>query len=86
VRLASRAQALDEARLPRRPGGASLGADGRLLLGAAVGTRDDDRARVAALCEAGAVDAVILDSSQGAREGFGFRKPLAPCHLVPFEQ
>uniref|UniRef100_A0A7S0WMH7 Inosine-5'-monophosphate dehydrogenase n=1 Tax=Pyramimonas obovata TaxID=1411642 RepID=A0A7S0WMH7_9CHLO len=42
----------------------SLDPQGRLLVGAAMGTRPDDRARVAALVEAG-VDAVILDSSQG---------------------
>ena len=43
----------------------SVGADGRLLVGAAVGTREEDKARISALREAG-VDAVILDSSQGA--------------------
>lgn len=48
-----------------RGGEPSVGADGRLLVGAAVGTREEDKQRVTALREAG-VDAVILDSSQGA--------------------
>ena len=42
----------------------SLDAQGRLLCGAAVGTREGDKERVRALVDAG-VDAVILDSSQG---------------------
>ncbi|CAK0778918.1 hypothetical protein CVIRNUC_004666 [Coccomyxa viridis] len=64
VRLATKAGFLEEQRAPRR---AACSADGggRLLVGAAVGTRDDDRARVDALRAADALDAVILDSSQG---------------------
>lgn len=46
-------------------GAPALSPDGRPRVGAAVGTRDDDRRRVAQLYEAGGVDAVILDSSQG---------------------
>ncbi|KAK9822919.1 hypothetical protein WJX74_004496 [Apatococcus lobatus] len=42
----------------------SLDALGRLRVGAAVGTREEDKQRIAALADAG-VDAIILDSSQG---------------------
>ena len=42
-----------------------VGSQGRLLVGAAVGTRPEDKQRVRVLREAG-VDVVILDSSQGA--------------------
>lgn len=53
-----------EARAFPNPGAPSLDAKGRLRVGAAVGTRDTDKERVARLVEVG-VDAVILDSSQG---------------------
>ena len=43
---------------------ASLDSQGRYLVGAAVGTRQQDRAKVADLVKAG-VDVIILDSSQG---------------------
>lgn len=43
----------------------SVAPDGRLLVGAAVGTRPQDRDRVKALREEGHVDVVVLDSSQG---------------------
>ena len=79
VRLATRAHCLEEARLPRR-GAASVGADGRLLVGCAVGTRDDDRRRVDSLMAAHAVDAVILDSSQGARRAFS--EACCPMRIV----
>jgi IMP dehydrogenase len=46
-------------------GAPALAPDGRPRVGAAVGTRDDDRDRVARLYQEGGVDAVILDSSQG---------------------
>ena len=64
VRLATKAGFLEEQRAPRR---AACSADGggRLLVGAAMGTREDDRARIDALRAADALDAVILDSSQG---------------------
>ncbi len=65
VRVATKATFLEEQRAPRRAA-TSVDSAGRLLLGAAVGTRADDRARVDALRAADALDAVILDSSQGA--------------------
>jgi hypothetical protein len=43
----------------------ALDDQGRLRCGAAIGTRDGDKERVAALFGQGGVDAVILDSSQG---------------------
>ncbi len=43
---------------------ASKGQDLRLLVGAAVGTRSEDKARAAALIKAGA-DVIVIDSSQG---------------------
>eukprot|EP00891_Asterochloris_glomerata_P003429 jgi/Astpho2/3429/e_gw1.00055.69.1_t len=43
----------------------SLDAQGRLLVGAAVGTREADRERVQRLVKEADVDVVILDSSQG---------------------
>ncbi|BBN17910.1 IMP dehydrogenase [Marchantia polymorpha subsp. ruderalis] len=45
-------------------GAPSLGKDGKLLVGAAVGTRESDRQRLGLLVEAG-VNVVILDSAQG---------------------
>ena len=42
----------------------SLDSLGCLRVGAAVGTREEDKQRIAALADAG-VDAIILDSSQG---------------------
>lgn len=63
VGLLTRADARAAGGLPP-PGAPTLDAAGRLRCGAAVGTREGDKARVAALAGAG-VDAVILDSSQG---------------------
>lgn len=48
-----------------RVGQPSLDSSGKLRVGAAVGTRDDDRKRVAALVSQAGVDVIILDSSQG---------------------
>lgn len=63
VGLATRAAFVAERFLPPQ-GAASLDSQGRLLVGAATGTRENDKERIARLVEAG-VDAVILDSSQG---------------------
>ena len=63
VGLATRRAFRDERQLPPQ-GESSLDAQGRLLVGAATGTREGDKERIARLVEAG-VDAVILDSSQG---------------------
>lgn len=64
VALATRAVFKESARFPQG-GPPSVAPDGRLLVGAAVGTRDSDKERVRALRETGHVDVVILDSSQG---------------------
>jgi len=63
VALATRALFREARGLPA-VGEPTVDAEGRLRCGAAVGTRDGDRERVALLCAAGA-DVVILDSSQG---------------------
>lgn len=64
VGLATRALFRDNAKMPF--GGApSIAPDGRLLVGAAIGTRDSDKERIRALREQGHVDLVVLDSSQG---------------------
>lgn len=76
--MATKTGFLEEQRVPRRAP-ASVDPKGRLLVGVAVGTREDDRQRVNALCSAAAVDAVILDSSQG--EVLGFAGPDAPCSI-----
>lgn len=64
VALATRAHFKASRGLPPQ-GAPALAPDGRPRVGAAIGTRDDDKARVARLFEEGGVDAVILDSSQG---------------------
>ena len=53
----------------RQPGGPSTDADGKLLVGAAVGTREEDKERVKRLLDAGA-DCIVLDSSQGEHCGW----------------
>ena len=62
--LATRGAFKDARNFPA-PGAPSLDGAGLLRCGAAVGTRDSDRERVKMLWETAAVDAVILDSSQG---------------------
>mmetsp|Transcript_13408 Transcript_13408/g.18327 ORF Transcript_13408/g.18327 Transcript_13408/m.18327 type:complete len:509 (+) Transcript_13408:41-1567(+) len=62
--LCTWSQLVEVSGLPSPGGAPSMDAQGRLLVGAAVGTREGDRERVAKLVEAG-LDAVILDSSQG---------------------
>jgi IMP dehydrogenase len=63
VALATRALFRESRGFPAL-GEPTVDAQGRLRCGAAVGTREDDKLRVAALAQAG-VDVVILDSSQG---------------------
>ena len=64
VAVATR-QSLLEWQRGQRLSQSSLDAKGRLLVGAAVGTRDADRERVRRLVQEADVDVVILDSSQG---------------------
>lgn len=62
--LATRAAFRTSLRNPQA-GPPSVAPDGRLLVGAAIGTRESDKERVKVLREQGHVDVVILDSSQG---------------------
>lgn len=62
--LATRAAFRDYSKHPKA-GAASVAPDGRLLIGAAVGTRETDKERIRALRDRGHVDVIILDSSQG---------------------
>ncbi|TKY49445.1 Inosine-5'-monophosphate dehydrogenase [Spatholobus suberectus] len=49
---------------PRLAAAATVGADGEFMVGAAVGTREEDKERLEHLVKAG-VNVVVLDSSQG---------------------
>lgn len=63
-------------------GAPSLGPDGKLLVGAALGTRESDKQRLQMLVDAG-VNVVILDSSQGdsvyQKEMLAFSKKAYPA-------
>lgn len=62
-------------------GAPSLGSDGKILVGAAIGTRESDKQRLSMLVDAG-VNVVVLDSSQGnsiyQREMLAFSKRTYP--------
>eukprot|EP00250_Pteridium_aquilinum_P008223 c17777_g1_i1 orf=138-1655(-) len=62
-------------------GAPSLGSDGKILVGAAIGTRENDKQRLKMLVDAG-VNVVILDSSQGdsiyQRDMLAFSKRAYP--------
>lgn len=73
----------DVKRIKQSPplGSPSLGPDGKILVGAAIGTRESDKERLRLLVDAG-VNAVILDSSQGdsiyQRDMLGYAKRAFP--------
>jgi IMP dehydrogenase len=81
VDLLCRKDLLKQRDLPSLGGPPSLGPDGKLLIGAAIGTRDSDKERLQMLVEAG-VNVIVLDSSQGdsvyQKEMLAFSKRAYP--------
>ena len=65
LRILSGVALLEAKRMPQAGGRPTLDGRERLMVGAAVGTREDDRARVDRLVQEADLDVVILDSSQG---------------------
>lgn len=83
VRVASEAHIRAEKAAPRTDG-PSLDSSGRLLVGAAVGTREEDKQRLDALMEAEA-DVIIIDSSQGAHFADAEKRHVSVMYIFYLE-